>query len=732
MYYYRIEIIMKTLTIKSVLTLASISSSINAIVNLGIKDIKVCEKTVRIFTELGDKNYYVVSKSYIEELVMAMQNKTNTTNRILKDMDIVYSKKGGVTVGMDNNIRLIKTDNYMCAIAINVMKEEPKMKVIKIKEGRMTNRNGVINPENYGPQRFCTCHNGVTKTEDELMSEEMEYQDKLDMLNDRLSMLQSDSENETNENEQMVILDDIKDTENEISLVTKLLSKIADDVRDLTGSFTQLEQCEDGFVCPACGAEFHNTDVNTFERFEDISSGYDGMLLNDYDQKDFTREEFMRSTNWMYDAELNYSPDAPVARDFSKKELSLICPEHISTEWWFKNRVAKQFSNAMGSYSQEDFKMLQGVKSMVMKLSDLDKAEVDACGKPVSSLDKVLWKTQDNDDIDNDSVIDEDAVMYHSEFIGNTGISGMLDFRTFDNGDEITIAGIFNRYYKTNHSTMADKITEKAKLAKEVIINSELEQEIKDSYLVKLGNEYNYWMAFASDMEWSVPKKIEFFRSTTIMNAKETGIRYYKVIDDKGMVSFRYEPATWTMTEGREYVNGSMDLMMVGRRDKQEDELFSMIAEKFTTKWTHYNQGSKSYVNVLITDKDMVVTMFAGYATPEMVITLETYFGASMTSNEYNYLKALSIATGVTLNTSWYYFVEGMVKHFDIFAPMSAVVQMPKSKWLTDIKWMGNDIECKVEPKWYNDTKHVIADILYSQDINDIRTGIITRIPAKA
>jgi hypothetical protein len=124
---------MSTITTKTIITLASVSSSIAAIVTLGVKEIKVCEKTVRVYAHAGDKQFYVISKSYIEELLMAMQNRVST-NSVLKDMDVVYGKKGGATIGIDSTVRLVKIDNAAISAAVMNTVKEVEAKEVKVEK----------------------------------------------------------------------------------------------------------------------------------------------------------------------------------------------------------------------------------------------------------------------------------------------------------------------------------------------------------------------------------------------------------------------------------------------------------------------------------------------------------------------------------------------------------------------------------------------------------------------
>ncbi|MCP4324368.1 MAG: hypothetical protein GY787_21420 [Alteromonadales bacterium] len=569
------------------------------------------------------------------------------------------------------------------SVSINedVIKEEEVMEVmeVKTKEVITKGKGGFMNndPEGFGPQRWCNCHNGVTDEtieEQELLIttlteevEELDYQVEEAQSDIIVAMEEGEDESyiDSITGDITAIMDEANDKQDELANAKQVLSEM---IHETTGSRTKLETCEDGFFCPAC-EQVYATDGLVFDGHAD-------------------------SMAYVLDSEMpNYKAFADVEIK-SCRSVSLIGKEET-----VRDMLVKELSkDGSGLLDDAGFDMFHKLTAFICDEEYLNSEMKDGLGRGMVSYEEFM---ENNDDAEDNGINVQTASEKLIPWLGETvNILGMLDFK--NKAGDFMFDGAFKRYYKTNHFALATHIKTKATEAKKniyALANTEVDGEtvidaVQESYLINvLWDEYEYWMAFLGDGEWNGYKKHQFMRSECLDHvAKGGSLKYYQYETKAGEISFGYHKDTYTK-ENVAYVDGSIDLTAEVDRKNELSTLADILGKNENNWWSAYKHNNNWFVNAAITTEsgDYVQTAFSGFANQEVVDFFRAMKEDHLKDNTWEVINNLK-ESGVKVNSNLYYFTKQLLEFYNVEVAATVNKQISSNKWLADLQFMGKDV----------------------------------------
>jgi len=559
----------------------------------------------------------------------------------MSDMEFVNDK----IVCREENLTVTVSNGYI-SVAMNPTKEV-KMEEVKVIETKtVTNGASMMNdPEDFGPQRWCNCHNGVTEeTLNDMMEElEVQYADQHPIT--------------------------------------------ADMERELTGSRSKLEKCEDGFVCPCCG-----------EMYEMDGLVYDGHA---------------DTMAYVLDSEMpKYSPVADDSDVETCKNISLVVNEFTDMK-----ALKADILNAC----KGDLFMAQNMAEMITTESELNSEMEDGLGRGMISYMEEFGNGEYDDDgmemeVNNNGMVDvEMAADKIIPWLGETvNILGMLDIR--DRADDKVMDGVFSRYYKTNHAKLAEVIKNKATLAKTNIYalrdtkvdGDTVISDFDAKYLLsELTYEFDYWMSFAMDSEWNGYKKHQVMRSACISHLENGGeLSYYQYETKAGEVAFGYHPATYT-NEKLNYINHGGAFMLA---EDNKEHLKSAVMERMTQLSNivvnKYSFNGNDFISMVLFDGAKRIGAYSSFANDENIAFFGDLIAESdgmvMDNNNYGLICDMKKA-GVHVVSSLYMLVNDLAAYWNIEIDPTVTKQIPSNKWLADLVFTGKEVDSTVDYTLIND-----------------------------
>ena len=561
-----------------------------------------------------------------KEIKMEMETAKMVKLSGMTDMEFI----GGDTIICHEDKMTITVNRGYISVAINKSTEKcTECSTITPKQGGSM---GNYTSDEFGPQRYCRCHNGVTE---ELLQETM----------DELGVQFPDEHPKTQTMDE-----------------------------ELQGSRTKLEEFEDGFICPVCGAIYDTTN--------DVHDGH-------YDTYAFMMDE---------DKPL-YTPFADDTTGINKcKSISLVVNEYTDI-----NQLKSDILTACNG----DIYMAECMAEMIVTETEMDKDMTDGIGRDMISYVEDITADDYDDDgeainySDNNMINVEQAADKLIPWLGETvNILGMLDI--VDRSGNKLSDGVFTKLYKTSHDKLGQHILDKASIAKKNILalrdtvvegDTVISKTDAEYLLSELTHEYDYWMSWVNDDEWSGYKTHQFIRSNAIDHVIAGGeLKYYKYTNANGEVTFGYHPDSYTK-DGVNYVDGSMRLVQEVTNSDRVNELAKVVSDNDNNWWSGYEYNGVWYVNAMIYNGDKAVVAFKGKATKEIV---EFFRSTTINHIKNNTSRIIdnSAITGVKVDYNFYYFTNDLINIFNVDAKATLKRRVSSNKWLADIDTnCGNDVK---------------------------------------